>query len=36
VPDGGQLLVLVDSLFAGTLNAGQQEAVQALRGGILA
>jgi hypothetical protein len=36
VPDSGQLLALVDSLFSGTLNDSQKETVQALRIGILA
>ena len=36
LPDGGQLLALVDSLHAGTLNDAQRETVQALRAGILA
>lgn len=35
-PDSGQLLALVDSLHAGTLNDAQRETVQALRAGILA
>ena len=36
VPDPGQLLALVDSLSAGTLNEIQRETVQALRAAILA
>jgi integrase len=36
VPDSGQLLALVDSLFGGTLNDAQRETVQALRTMILA
>ena len=35
-PDPGLMLALVDSLHAGTLNAAQREATQALRAGILA
>jgi hypothetical protein len=35
-PDLGQMLALVDSLHAGTLNEAQREAAQALRTGILA
>jgi hypothetical protein len=34
--DSGQLLALVDALYAGTLNDAQRETVQALRTGILA
>jgi hypothetical protein len=34
-PDSGQLLALVDTLHAGTLNDVQRETVQALRFGIL-
>jgi hypothetical protein len=36
VTDGEQLMALMDSPFAGTLNTEQREAVQALRAGILA
>jgi hypothetical protein len=36
VPNGGQLLALVDSLFCGTLNDTRRETVQSLRAGILA
>jgi hypothetical protein len=35
-PDSGQLLALVDALYAGTLNDTQRETVQNLRAGILA
>ncbi len=35
-PDSGQLLALVDALYAGTLNDAQRETAQALRSGILA
>ena len=35
-PNSGQLLALVDTLHAGTLNDTQRETVQALRAGILA
>jgi hypothetical protein len=35
VPDAGQLLALVDSLWSGTLNKAQKEAMQELRTGIL-
>jgi hypothetical protein len=35
VPNGGQLLALVDALQDGTLNEEQRETVHALRLGIL-
>ena len=34
--DSGQLLALVDALYAGTLNDAQRKTAQALRTGILA